>query len=76
MGTQVFLGTASIIKVSNTLLGLPQFGTHAFYFPLYIVFPLRLCWGFCGIRADCISKRDILPYHSVFSHREYHYYRF
>ncbi len=44
-GLKYFLGTASIIKVSNALLGLPQFGTHAFYFPLYIVFPFSVMLG-------------------------------
>lgn len=44
-GLKYFLGTAPIIKVSNSLLGLPQFGTHEFYYPLYVVFPLVIVLG-------------------------------
>lgn len=44
-GLKYFLGTAPIIKVSNSILGLPQFGPHEIYYPLYAVFPLLMVMG-------------------------------
>lgn len=44
-GLKYFLGTASIIKVSNSILGLPQFGSHEIFYPLYAVFPLLMVIG-------------------------------
>lgn len=45
-GLKYFLGTASIIKVSNSLLTAPQFGKPEFYSSLYILFPLLFVLGF------------------------------
>lgn len=48
-GLKYFLGTAPLIKVSNSFLGLPQIGDHALFYPLYAVFPfimvLALLWN-------------------------------
>lgn len=44
-GLKYFLGTASIIKVSNSIFGLPQFGSHEIYYPLYAIFPLLMVIG-------------------------------
>ncbi|MBI4064988.1 hypothetical protein HY409_01275 [Candidatus Gottesmanbacteria bacterium] len=45
-GLKYFLGTAPIIKVSNSLLSAPQFGKPEFYAPAFIVFPLLFVLGF------------------------------
>lgn len=44
-GLKYFLGTASIIKVSNSIFGLPQFGSHEFFYPLYAIFPFLMVIG-------------------------------